>query len=56
LCSSSPLELSIQYDTQNKNNNPRNKFFENLDILFWNKNYKPTVSAAYSGDIKSVSE
>ena len=31
-------------------------FFFNLDILFWNKNYKPTVLAADSRGIKSVSE
>lgn len=50
------LELKNQYEAQNKNNNPNNDFFENLDILFWNKNYKPTVLAADSGGIKSVFE
>jgi hypothetical protein len=56
LCSSSPLELNTQYEAQNKDNNPSNEFFENLYILFWNKNYKPTVLAADSSGITSVSE
>jgi hypothetical protein len=56
LCSSSPLGLNIQYEAQNKNNNPGNEYFANLDIVFWNENYKPTVLAADSGGIAAVSE
>jgi hypothetical protein len=56
LCSSAPLDLNIQYEAQIKTNNTSNEFFENLDILFWNKNYKPIVLAVDSGGTKSVSE